>query len=830
MKKNIFITLFSLILSISLTAQVFNPVSWKVSTERNSENLYTLIFTADIEEGWHLYASELSSDEGPVPTGIFWAEGSPERVGGIIEKDFITKQDPMFDMEVSYYEHKAVLKQQIKVSSFPIKISGDIEFMVCNDERCLPPELEEFEITLSGKEVFTATTTAEINTDVVTEEVITVNHEDNTEEIFDPVAWEFSTEKKENGYLFTAKANIEEGWHLYAMGEGDLDGPIPTSFVFEHTGNINAANAVKQPNPIRKYDNNFLMEVDFFENNAVFTQQFSADETDSFKGFVSFMVCNDERCLPPTDVEFNIPVKTGIPVTAEVVANEKAAQKLTQLKLSGLDIDNPLSNCKSEGEIVQGKKSMWTIFALGFIGGLIALLTPCVFPMIPLTVSFFTKKGDSGQSKGMGQSILYGFCIFFIYILLSLPFHLMDSVDPEILNTISTNVYLNVSFFVIFVVFAFSFFGFYEITLPTSFTNKVDSASNIGGIVGTFFMALTLALVSFSCTGPILGSLLAGALTADGGAMQLSVGMGSFGLALALPFGLFAAFPSMLNKLPKSGGWMNTVKGVLGFVELALAIKFISNADLVQHWGILPREIFFGLWILIATLLALYLFGILRLKHDYGKPVISKARFSFGVIVSLFVLYLLPGLTSNPEWANRKMLSGFPPPLFYSVYEQESHCPLNLPCYKNYEEGMAAAKAQGKAVMLDFTGWACVNCRKMEENVWVEPAVYEQLQNDVIVISLYVDDREKLPEDEQFEYVNELGKKKKIRTLGNKWSTFQTENFRNNSQPFYALLTPDGELISNPVGYTPNADDFAKFLECGIANFNGLEQPEISGK
>ncbi|MGB0167589.1 MAG: protein-disulfide reductase DsbD family protein, partial [Luteibaculum sp.] len=450
--------------------------------------------------------------------------------------------------------------------------------------------------------------------------------------------------------------------------------------------------------------------------------------------------------------------------------------KNLNLKLAGIDLENPVNDCEIEGAIVKEKKGNIAIFFLGFVGGLIALLTPCVFPMIPLTVSFFTKGGSAGGS-GIRKSMLYGFFIFLIYLLLSTPFHFLDSVDPEILNTISTNIYLNAAFFVIFVVFAISFFGYFEITLPSKFTNQVDRKSDVGGILGTFFMALTLALVSFSCTGPILGSLLAGSLSASGGAMQLTLGMGGFGLALALPFALFAAFPGWLSNLPKSGGWLNNVKVVLGFIELALAVKFLSNADLVGHWGILKRELFFALWVVIGIGLFLYLVGFIRFPHDSKNQKIGWVRKGLALVTLAFVAYIVPGLT-NTKYANVSLISGFPPPLFYSYYEKENNCPLGIQCFKDYEEGMAYARANNKPVLLDFTGWACVNCRKMEENVWVENEVYNRLNEDYVLISLYVDDRQPLPEDQRFTYQTANGKKKKIRTQGNKWATLQTETFQ----------------------------------------------------
>ncbi|MDQ3100428.1 MAG: thioredoxin family protein, partial [Bacteroidota bacterium] len=428
-------------------------------------------------------------------------------------------------------------------------------------------------------------------------------------------------------------------------------------------------------------------------------------------------------------------------------------------------------------------------------------------------VSYFTKGSESGQ--GVRNAVTYGGFILMIYLMFSIPFHLLGSVNEEIFNEISTNPWLNIFFFVIFIVFAISFFGYFEITLPASWVNSMDEkASKFGGIIGIFFMALTLALVSFSCTGPILGSLLAGALTADGGAWQLTAGMGGFGLALALPFALFALFPKWLNSLPRSGSWLNTVKVTLGFIELALAIKFFSNADLVMNWGLMPRELFIALWVIIGVSLSLYLFGAIRFPHDSPKTRPAPMRLAFGVMAAAFVLYLIPGLT-NSSWRNLKLLSGFPPPLFYSYYKQDTECPLGLVCHHSLEEGHRAAAISGKPLLVDNTGWACVNCRKMEETVWSEPEVLNVLRQYELV-SLYVDDKRELPASEQHVYISCRGQKKLIITEGNRWATLQSETFGSVSQPLYVLLSPAGQLLTDPVGYTPNKRDYANFLQRGL--------------
>ncbi len=632
------------------------------------------------------------------------------------------------------------------------------------------------------------------------------------QQIEEPITWDSHLEKENDSiYKLSFTAKLEKGWHLYAQDIDD-EGPIPTTFTFADAGKAyELIGETSEPNVPTIFDEVFGMEIKYFEEEATFYQTIKVLDKDAvIEVEVEFMVCNDSQCLPPDVVPFQFSVADNS--VNKGYANEEISPLDIQ-KTEDLTLDlKGWDTYKTEGE---EKEGFLTVFLLGFLGGLIALLTPCVFPMIPLTVSFFTK-GAKTRKQGLFNAILYGVFIFLIYLLLSLPFHLLDSLAPEILNNISTNVTLNVVFFVIFIIFAFSFFGYYEITLPSSWSSKMDDkASSIGGVVGIFFMALTLALVSFSCTGPILGSLLGGSLSSDGGAIQLSFGMGGFGLALALPFALFALFPNWLNSLPKSGGWLNTVKVVLGFLELGLAFKFLSNADLVEHWGILKREIFIGIWILVGIGLMLYLFGIIRFPHDGPKKKLTKTRFGFGVLTFVFVLYLFPGL-SNSAFANLKLLSGFPPPLFYSVYEKDTQGPLGLKAYKSFEKGLEAAKEEGKPIMLDFTGWACVNCRKMEEQVWSDPAVYEVLKNNYILVSLYVDDREDLPEQDQFNYVRANGSIKKIKTIGDKWATFQTVNFQNNSQPFYVLLDTDLKLLNSPIGYTSSAKEYLAWLNEGI--------------
>ncbi|MGB1283695.1 MAG: protein-disulfide reductase DsbD family protein, partial [Polaribacter sp.] len=604
-----------------------------------------------------------------------------------------------------------------------------------------------------------------------------------------PITWlPTSVEKiSDTEYNLIINAKILDKWHLYSQYNPE-DASLPLVIFSDENTDFKLVGKAKESETNKEYSETWEKEEIFFKEKAVITQkiQLTNKEITTVKLNLAGQVCK-ESCIQ-VDETFTFSLDGATLKEENIVLDDRS--KILAKKLQ-LDLKNTaLLDQESEKN-----SSLFTIFFLGFIGGLLALLTPCVFPMIPLTVSFFTKQSQN-KNKGIFNAILYGIFIVLIYVLLSIPFHFLDTLDPEILNTISTNVWLNIFFFAILVFFAGSFFGFYEITLPSSWGNKMDSASSVGGIIGVFFMALTLAIVSFSCTGPILGSLLASSLTSDGGAYQLTAGMSGFGLALALPFALFALFPSWLNSLPKSGGWLNTTKVVLGFLELALAFKFLSNADLVSHWGFLKREVFIGIWIVIFIGLAFYLFGKIKFPHDSPIKKISFSRISFGVLAIAFAIYLGPGILKNPTW-NQNLLSGFPPPQFYSIYEQESDCPLGLECYKDFDEGLAVAKLTNKPILLDFTGWACVNCRKMEENVWSDNQIYTLLKEEYILISLYVDDNEKeLPKEQQFNFLRPNGTIKKIRTFGNKWATFQTLNFKSNSQPYYVLMSPGLEILN----------------------------------
>ncbi|NJB70093.1 thiol:disulfide interchange protein DsbD [Saonia flava] len=636
----------------------------------------------------------------------------------------------------------------------------------------------------------------------------------NAQKEDDPVAWSHTVNKlSDTEYELIFTGIILKDWHVYSQHTSD-GGSLPSEFTYVNAGeDYELVGETLESETHTEYSEAFEVDETFFSDIAVFTQKIKLlkPDIDLIDVNLWYQVCK-EVCF---NKEFDFTISLG---GNTVVLEDKVVDDLSKTLSASMELDLKNKERLNEGveDVANGSSGLWTIFGLGFLGGLIALLTPCVFPMIPLTVSFFTKQSKT-KSKGIANAILYGLFIVVIYFLLSLPFHLFDSVDSQILNTIATNIWLNVFFFLIFVFFAFSFFGYYELTLPSSWANKMDNASSkVGGVIGIFFMAVTLAIVSFSCTGPILGGLLGSTALAEGDvATNLSVGMLGFGVALALPFALFALFPAWLNSLPKSGGWMTTVKVVLGFLELALALKFLSNADLVGNWGFLKWEIFMGIWIVISILLTLYLFGLIRFSHDAPKQRPSLPRIFIGIVSAVFSLYLILGLFKVNDL---KLLSGFPPPKFYSVFEQKSDCPLGIDCYKDFDEGVAHAKNAGKPILLDFTGWACVNCRKMEENVWSEPDVYKIINEEYVLISLYVDDRKELPENQQFDYKFNSGRVKTINTVGKKWGTFQTLNFNAASQPFYVLLSPQMEVLNSSMQYV-DKDTYKHWLEKGLKNY-----------
>lgn len=647
-------------------------------------------------------------------------------------------------------------------------------------------------------------------------------------QIINPVKWSYSAEQKDKEATLILKATVENKYHIYSQFLGD-GGPIPTSFKFEPSADYELIGKTIEPPPHTFYDSTFEMTLAYFDVPVVvFRQKVKIKTTKPFsiKGSLEFMACDDKMCLPPDGQEFKIKIKgigtevedttdTG-EITPVTIDNSAPTPPSSNTAINSIiaepnaDVTKLEPGCGGEDEVAEDKSYLGIMIA-GMVGGLLALLTPCVFPMIPLTVSFFTKRSGT-RSKGITNAIIYALSIIFIYV--ALGFLVTVTLGSDALNAMASNAFFNLLFFVIFFIFALSFFGAFEITLPSWMINKADSASDKGGLVGIFFMAFTLSLVSFSCTGPIIGTLLVEAAHGNSYIGPIA-GMTGFALALALPFALFAAFPSWLNNLPKSGGWLNSVKVTLGFLELALALKFLSNVDLAYHWGLLKREVFITLWIVIFGMMGFYLLGKLRFSHDSEVPHIGIGRLLFSILSLGFTVYLIPGLWGAPL----KLISGFPPPEFYKEWittGSNNHCPHNLNCYHDYEEGMAVARSQNKPVLIDFTGWSCVNCRKMEDNVWSDPMVLKKLSEDYVLISLYVDDKKALPESEQYESKT-TGKK--IKSTGNKWSDLQSRVFETNSQPYYVLLDNKGNMLAKPRGYTPDIDQYNKYLEEGLCRY-----------
>ena len=676
-------------------------------------------------------------------------------------------------------------------------------------------------------------------------------------QILTPVKWKIKLDDKggapEKEIVFTATA--DKGWHLYDMNlpEG---GPVSTSFTFE---TLNGAELIGQPVPSVKpttvYDEQFAMNLRWYPGTVSFIQKLKVTDPAKFKveGEVEFMACNDETCLPPDQIPFSFDKKsihvdpalaanssttevdkedaTAIQPDTQVVAEEAselntpdpAAKKTpatTSPKASDSLTDSPnlwspvIDQLKSFGDsTVSAADTSWLfIFFAGFLGGLIALLTPCVWPMIPMTVSFFLKR-TKDRKKAIRDAITYGLSIIVIYLVMGLL--ITGIFGASALNDLSTNAIFNILFFLLLVVFAVSFFGAFELVLPASWTSKLDSkADSTTGVLSIFFMSFTLVLVSFSCTGPIIGTLLVQAASM-GTAVGPAIGMFGFALALSIPFSVFAIFPNMLKSMPKSGGWLNSVKVVLGFLELALALKFLSVADLAYGWRLLDREAFIVLWIVIFSLLGVYLLGKIKFSHDSEVKYVSVPRLFMAIISFAFAIYMVPGLWGAPL----KAISAFAPPLYtqdFNLYKNEVHA-----AFDDYESGMAYAKKVNKPVMIDFSGFGCVNCRKMEASVWTDPKVKQMLENDYVLITLMVDDKTKLPQPIE---IQENGKTRKLKTIGDKWSYLQRSKFGSNAQPFYILLNDEGQPLGPSYAFNEDVSKYIQFLQNGLKEFKKEQQ------
>ncbi len=832
--KHFFLRLLVLLVSLSSFSQILEPVKWQYYVDDLGDETYSIVIDASVDKGWHLYTQNLP-EGGAIPTSFTFEdkEGNFELLGKVTESKSHTSYDKVFEMDLSYFEDNATFTQKVKRKNPNAqKLQLLIDYQACDDEKCIF-DSKEFSIAFpnSGK---TTKTTINNNTQNILDKAIATGG--NTKNMKSPVVWDGSIKKIDNlTYELSFLATIDKDWHVYSQHTPNKDGmgPIPlgVKFILEGKDYV-LEGELEEGKTHTEYSKVWGFDEVFFKDTGVLTQTIKIKDPSVkvIKTELSYQVCkevclNEERYIV-FDLQTNkaqiIPNYTDFENYQAGGNNAVITQDTTAVsKIDNTDVT--ISEKKTE------KKGLWTIFFLAFLGGFAALLTPCVFPMIPLTVSFFTKQSKT-RSQGIKNAILYGLFIVVIYV--ALGSFITGIFGASALNALSTNVWFNVIFFLLLIFFAISFLGAFEITLPQSWANKVDNQAAKGGVIGIFFMALALAIVSFSCTGPIVGTLLVE--SASKGGLAPIIGMLGFSLAIALPFALFAMFPGWMNSLPKSGGWLNTVKVFLGFLELALAFKFLSNADLVlqKHW--FEREIFIAIWIAVFGALALYLFGKIKLPHDDDSSRISVGRLLLGLVTLAFTIYLIPGLWGAPL----KLISGFPPPMNYSespygvgftklgggvssaneegLPEGAELGPHDIIAFTDYFEGLAYAKKVNKPVLIDFTGFACVNCRKMEERVWADPHVLDILKNKVVLISLYVDDKRPLPEDQQ--YVSDVTGKK-IRYIGNKWSEFQTQRYKANAQPYYVLVDLSENNLNDPIGYTPDIETYKKWLLDGINKF-----------
>ena len=861
MKKILLSCITILFFANSLFSQILNPVKWSFESKKISDTEFDLISTAKLDRGWYIYTQHLKGDDGPIPTKFTFKTTPQYQLVGNVPNEVSdhkkTGFDKVFEMNVTKFSEMVQFVQRVKLTGASASVQGSVEYGTCDDEKCLPPQDANFNFTISigagssRGSVAPPPTPAPIAVPTLsqptkqTENAVANNQSPDPQAgqlyevnpivkkngILKPVKWTFQSKKiNDTEYDLTFKAAIEKDWHIYSQNMKG-DGPQPTIFTYDKSDNIQLIGKTSEESPKRSqhkeplFDN--ILVIDFAES-ATFTQRVKVkDVQKSIKGMLEYMACGNGQCLPPEEVAFTFNLATGQAIEQKdsVIAfvpsiapqNDSISNFIkTEPHLFVFDKTDENKNCDTEGGKEEDKSSLWWIFLLGFGGGLIALLTPCVFPMIPLTVSFFTKSSKD-RKTGLRNAWLYALSIIVLYVSMGLLITTIFGSDA--LNYVATDPWMNLAFGILFLVFAISFFGYFEITLPSSWTNKADQASNQGGLVGIFFMAFTLALVSFSCTGPIIGTLLVQTASTSGFSMGPAVGMFGFALALALPFGLFAAFPAWLQSLPKSGSWMDDVKVTLGFIEVALAFKFLSNTDLIKGWKFLPYEAFLTIWILCALGLAAYHAGLFNFKYNRKKVNWATARIAVVALSLVSAAYLSLGFRYNPTsetFRTPELTSGILPPAGYSyIYPQK--CPLNLNCFHDLNEGIAYAKSVNKPILLDFTGWNCANCRKMEENVWNKPGVYELIRDKYVLISLYTDDKHELKAPYSA-YTSKFDGKLKD-TEGEMWTDLQGTFFNKNSQPFYVLLSPDSKVLNAPVAYTPDLDKYKSFLQCGLDKF-----------
>lgn len=874
-------------------AQILEPVKWSWEAKHLDGNEFELIYTATIDDGWSVYSQYLESDDGPVKTSFTYDDGTHFKLEGKNVESGNKKEafDEVFQMNLAKFKKTGIFTQKVTVSDYSKPISGYLTFMTCDDKRCLPPTDVDYEFKLKAPVASTAATvkeeapketTTSVETTAETSPTIKETKEKvdqakkkvaatTPEKITppteipvaseaaagnggfkDPVSWSFSSRKKsDKEYELIFKGAIDDGWYVYSQHQESEDGPLATSFEYDQADHYTLVGAAIESGGLKKaYDEVFEMDVNKFSHDAIFTQTIEVLDTGKpVTGYFTFQTCDNKSCKK-YDIDFFVDPAQSLALLGEEAMKRTDAYNNPSVageegpKREGNVIDQevesirttfntPVGDCGGGGQTEDGW--IWA-FIFGFGGGLLALITPCVFPMIPLTVSFFTK-GSNSRAAGIKNGLIYGASIILIYV--SLGLIVTAAFGPEALNALSTHWLSNMIFFIVFIIFAISFFGYFEITLPSSLANKSDQMADKGGLLGTFFMAATLAIVSFSCTGPIVGTALVQTASNPVGPFFVMLGFSS---ALALPFGLFAAFPAWLNSMPRSGSWMTNVKVVLGFIELALALKFFSVADYTYHWGILKYELFMGLWVLIAAAMTLYLFGYIRFPHDSKVTKLSKTRLGFALFSLFLTFYLATGFQYDEvtkSYTPPGLMSGLAPPAGYNFflpgpqvdeslkekYPSLTKCANNLDCFKDYYEGMSYAKEVNMPVLLDFTGYGCVNCRKTEDFIWVETPVRNNIDQNFVLISLYVDDPTPLEET-----LVSASRQNKIRNVGNKWADFQIVNFEGNAQPLYVLMSADEKVLAYPRGYEEGWADYNEFLNCGLETHKVYQKDKIGMK
>lgn len=819
--KKLSVLLFALFIIQGLYAQILEPAKWSYDVSNKEVKIgdeVDLIFKAIIDRDWYLYSSDFDPDLGPMLTEFsFETSSSYELVGEIVPIDPKKKYDEIWEGEIKYFKGTAEFRQKIKITGDNPLVRGSYSYQVCSDVdgKCIPfddefvfndikvivPEDEHIEITVQTQSL----------------QLPGADNADGTGKqsgILTPASWDFrlsdNTAQAGDEIDLIFEAKIDKDWYLYSSDVDLVPGPIPATFTFVADAGYELIGEIQPIGAAKKYDKIFEGDVTYFKEKARFQQKIKINKADfKVEGTVEYQVCSDVdgKCIPfEEDFSFGENKSTSV-----AAASDKSQPGL----LKSRDTHSPYS--------------LLSFMLIAFLAGLAALFTPCVFPMIPMTVTFFTGKSKN-RKQGIRNALFYGFSIILIYTLIGsivAPF-----MGPEMANELATNWVPNLIFFTVFLVFALSFFGLFEITLPSAWVNKADQQADKGGIAGIFFMAFTLVLVSFSCTGPIVGSILVEA--AGGQILKPILGMFAFAMAFAIPFTLFAIFPEWLNSLPKSGGWLNSVKVVLGFLELAFALKFLSIADQAYHWGILDREVYLAFWIVIFVMLGLYLLGKLRLPHDSPMETLSVPRLIMAILTFTFVVYLIPGMFGAPL----KALAGYLPPMsthdFNLIqagnsgvgdeeklcdqpkYSDFLHFPHGIQGYFDYDQALACAKEQNKPIFIDFTGHGCVNCREMEVRVWSDPEILKRLNNDFIMLALYVDDKTELKESDW--YVSEYDNKTK-KTIGKQNADLQIRKFNNNAQPFYLILNHNEELLLEPKSYDLSISNFISYLDSGKTIF-----------